>query len=61
MTQRIWIVEMWNEGMGRWEPTTGASLTREEARRDLQEWRAGDFDDRFRVCRYERQTWKARR
>ena len=60
MKQRLWIVEMWNEGMGRWEPTAGASLTREEARRDLQDWRADNADDTFRVCRYERQTREGR-
>ena len=60
MKQRVWIVEMWNEGMGRWEPTAAAWLTREEARRDLQDWRADNADDTFRVRRYERQTREGR-
>jgi hypothetical protein len=51
---RIWIVEMFNHGNGRWEPTVGARLSREDARKEIEKWRQGNKDDRFRLAVYAR-------
>jgi len=50
---KLWIVEMWNEDRGQYEPCpAGCSLTRSEGRDDLAEWRCDNPDDTFRLVAY---------
>ena len=50
----IWVVELWNVNRGRWEPTVGLGLSREDGRREIAEWREMNPEDRFRLVKYER-------
>jgi len=48
---RIWVVEMYCNG--RWWPTVGAGITREEAREEMSTWKEKNPCNRFRVRKYE--------
>jgi len=48
----IWVVEMRNEKSGKWEPTVGVGLTRNEAKFELARWRQMDSFDKFRISKY---------
>ncbi len=50
--QRLWVVEMRAWRRIRWVPTTGVSISREEARDICREWRAANPEDRFRIRKY---------
>lgn len=50
MTRGLWVVELFV--YGRWEPTIGVRLTRDEAREEMQSWRRRNPTDRFRLRRY---------
>lgn len=56
-TNSIWLIEMWiNEPKLKnlWVPTTGAHLCRDDARKDMADWKANNPTDRFRIKRYRR-------
>lgn len=55
---RVWIVEMLvsHERGSRWEPTVGIALSREDARRELEQWRYANPDDTFRLRIYRRKA-----
>jgi hypothetical protein len=46
----LWVVEMRIDG--RWEPTVGVSLAREQGRVELRQWREDNIFDEFRLERY---------
>jgi len=46
----IWVVEMLLDG--RWDPTEGGSLSRDEGRTEARHWRERHPDDKFRLRRY---------
>lgn len=48
----VYLVEM--RINDKWEPTVGATLTRNKAREELREWRNANPSDKFRVSKYER-------
>lgn len=48
--KHIWVVEMLDDG--RWFPTVGSGITREEARWEMAQWRERNPSDRFRVRKY---------
>lgn len=48
----VWIVEILNQKTSHFEPTTGASLTRADARADIKLWREDNPDDKFRLVAY---------
>ena len=50
--KRVWIVEMWDEGRQRWDPTVGCRLSRCAARTERALWRGNNPDDKFRVRAY---------
>ncbi len=59
----LWVIEIlmpcekrrWDpKCLTQWEPTTGAYLTRGDARRGVREWHQMNPDDRFRVRPYVR-------
>jgi len=50
----LWVVEMWVDKPGQWEPTTGSALTKDEARIVRREWKDSNPYDRFRVSPYVR-------
>jgi len=50
---RIWIVEMWNWSRDTFEPTVGATLTKEECFAMRRDWLRRNATDRFRVRRYD--------
>ena len=50
--RRFWVVEMRGDISGRWEPTMAVSFSREESRRQLQEWQADDPHEQFRLVAY---------
>ena len=56
---KVWIVEMWNDAYrrrrARWEPTVGAALGREDARKELAHWQVKNPADRFRLRLYKPQ------
>ena len=47
---RMWVVE-WLLQNG-WQPTVGAKTTRDDGRRELQDWQLRNPDDRFRLVKY---------
>lgn len=49
--QRLWVVEMLVD-YGRWEPTVGCGLCREEARQEVIKFREANPADEFRVREY---------
>ena len=49
---KIWVVEMFNNELGKWEPTFDVGMTRRAAR--LLVWYSSDSDDKFRVREYRR-------
>lgn len=55
-SNRVWIVEMLNCCYAnippRWEPTVGAALCREDARREARRWRTKNPFDTFRIRQY---------
>jgi len=53
----VWIVEMETKP-NHWEPTDGCSLTREDGRNELAEWRDHNPSDCFRLRKYEAE-WQA--
>lgn len=56
-TNSLWVVEMWiNEpGVKReWAPTYGVAFSRDDARKELAEWRERNPDDKCRLRRYAR-------
>lgn len=52
-TVRLWVVEM-EVADGRWEPTVGVGVTREQAREECMRWRENNPADNFRVKEYQR-------
>ena len=48
----VWIVEMWDEGHARWEPTVGCALSRYDARLQLASWKEDNPSDKFRLRKY---------
>lgn len=48
----LWVVEMYNDFSGRYEPTVGAAITRESGRRELDQWREDNPADSFRLVPY---------
>ena len=48
----IWVVEQ--RGVKDWHPTSGAALTKNGAAKILEEWRASNPDDEFRISKYFR-------
>ena len=52
MRKYLYVVEMWNDAMDRWEPTVGVGLWREMGRSELKEWRQRNVDDKFRLSAY---------
>ncbi len=50
MSNRIWVVEMFN--IDRWEPTVGVGLDRAQAGCELRRWRRMNPDDRLRLKCY---------
>jgi hypothetical protein len=52
----LWVVEMLMPHNGRWEPTVGAGITRDDARRELRVWRERNQPDRFRIVPYMRRA-----
>lgn len=46
----IWIVEIWLDG--KWKPTVGSGLTREDARQELRRWKQKCLNDKFRLQKY---------
>ena len=53
-SESLWVVEMFNDEMNRFEPTVGASLSRENGRFDLAVWKRMNVG-RFRLARYVRE------
>lgn len=54
--KKVWVVEMWNDERGRWEPTMGAALTKERGLDVAREWRVRNPHDRFRIAKYFREA-----
>jgi len=54
--KRVWVVEMWNDAYcsreAQWEPTVGIKLSREDARRERNDWERRNPYDKFRVRPY---------
>ena len=50
--KRIWVVEMFNRYVQRWQPTVGVGLTREDARQEQALWATKNPYDKFRVHCY---------
>lgn len=48
---RLWVVEMLVDD-GRWEPTVGCGITRDQARNECIQWRSDNPADQFRVREY---------
>jgi hypothetical protein len=48
----VWIVEMHDDRDNSWGPTVGVSLTRDDARINLAEWRQRNPSDRFHLRKY---------
>ena len=48
--KHLWVVEMLLRDA--WHPTVGAALNREDAQREMTEWKRCNPEDRFRICRY---------
>ena len=49
----LWVVEIrFAEDDCGWQPTTGAALSRGDARNVMAEWQTRNPDDRFRVREY---------
>ncbi len=56
----VWIVEGNFDPKRRlrgWHPTVGIGLTKQDAQRAAQDWRARNPDDSFRVRRYVAAQW----
>ena len=51
---KLWVVEMWNEEMERFEPTVGVGLNRDSGRIALKQWRVNNPGDTFRLMQYSR-------
>ncbi len=51
---KLWVVELWNAQRGRWEPTVGCALTRDDCRQVARDWRTRNPDDDFRIHQYVR-------
>ena len=49
----IWVVEMLSR-FGKWEPTVGVSLTRENGLGVYAEWKHNNPDNQFRLTQYRR-------
>jgi hypothetical protein len=47
---RLWVVEMLC--LGRWEPTVGVRMSREDGREELAQWRRDNPLDHFRLVSY---------
>ena len=54
-TPHIWVVEMFDDG--KWWPTVGVGLNREDARGHKQSWAESMPDDKFRVTKYISTAW----
>lgn len=54
MSNHIWVVEMWNNRLKKWEPTLGVGLTRKYFELSLRVWRMGNPNDKFRPKKYVR-------
>jgi len=50
--KHVWIVEMLCSG--KWHPTVGCSLVREDGRTKLKDWQEHNPDDKFRLKKYIR-------
>lgn len=48
----VWIVEIRHHESGKWMPTVGCALDRENGRRKRDHWRRANPDDSFRLTRY---------
>ena len=52
----IWVVEViFNPSSkgAKWEPTVGVGLTRDDARREMEEWKTEVQGAQFRIRRYD--------
>ena len=50
---KVWVIEM-EDAPGRWSPCMGLGLDRQEARRELADWRKRNPSDNFRISKYVR-------
>ena len=48
----LWVVEMNIDGA--WHPTVGVTVTRDQARSELEDWQERNPDDKFRLRQYIR-------
>lgn len=50
----VWIIEMavLKKRGYQWEPTVGTSLSREDARKSIKQWRKNCPNDMFRLRQY---------
>lgn len=51
-TEHVWIVEMFI--YGKWLPTVGATITREQGLELLEGWRLDSPSEKFRLTKYIR-------
>lgn len=48
----VYIVEMF--WAGRWQPTVGCGIDREQGRRAVKHWRTTNPNDKFRLSKYQK-------
>lgn len=50
MKRYLWIIEIYENG--KWMTTVGGGLSRQDARRDLVDWKHNNPCDEFRIRKY---------
>jgi hypothetical protein len=52
MKNKIWVIEMWNEGKNRWENTVGIGWDKYCANAEKRKWKKSNPDSYFRIRKY---------
>ena len=50
--RRLWVIEMWNEKLKRWDPTCGVAPDRNGCRVHLNDWKRIFAEAKFRIRMY---------